>query len=61
MRTQDKLLTRLGVPMPPLCVRCDAPMKIKIITPTIFTTTIDEVEFRCPGCKIEMTKSIRRP
>jgi hypothetical protein len=60
MRTQDTLLTRLGIPMPPLCLRCDAPMRIKTITPTMFTTTIDEVEFRCPDCKSETTKSIRR-
>jgi hypothetical protein len=58
MRTLDTLLrTRLG--MPPLCVRCDTPMKIKTITPTMFTTTIDEVVFRCPDCE-QTTKSIMR-
>jgi hypothetical protein len=59
MRAQDKLLIRPGVPMPPLCVQCDAPMKIKTI-PTIFTAAIDKIEFRCADCKIETTKSIRR-
>ena len=63
MRTQGTLQTRLGIPTPPLCMRCDAPMKIKTITPTtptMFIMTIDEVEFYCPDCKIETTKLIRR-
>jgi hypothetical protein len=61
MRTQDTLPTRLGIPIPPLCVRCDAPMKIKTTTSTRFTITVDNVEFHCLGCKIETMKTIRRP
>jgi hypothetical protein len=45
---------------PPLCLRCDGPMKIKTITPTIFTATIDEVVFRCSDCEIETTKMYRQ-
>jgi hypothetical protein len=61
MRTQEALPTCLGKPVPPLCLRCDAPMKIKTITPNISTATIDEVLFRCLDCLIETTTSMRRP
>jgi hypothetical protein len=61
MRTQEALRTCLGIPVPPLCLRCAAPMKIKTITLNNFTTTIDEVLFRCLDCLIETTTtSIRR-
>ena len=60
MKTQDTLRARLGMPMPPLCLRCDAPMKIKTVTPTMFTQTVDEVVFRCSACEAEMKRLVRQ-
>ncbi len=60
MSTLDTLRTRFGTARAPICPRCDAPMRIKTITPTMFTEAVDEIEFRCLICEAETQKSVRR-
>jgi hypothetical protein len=40
--------------LPVICVRCNAPMKIKTTTPVISFAPLDEVVYACLACKIEI-------
>jgi len=51
---------RPTAPDAPLCDRCDTPMKIKTIVPTMFAHAIDDIVYRCPACGIESVKSFKR-
>jgi RNase P subunit RPR2 len=46
--------------MTAMCPRCDAPMKIKTIIPTMFTQTVDEIVYVCVSCGDEAKRSVRR-
>jgi len=46
--------------MPVICWRCDAPMKIKTITPAMTSAPLDEIVYRCPACTIERKQVISR-
>ena len=46
--------------MPVICLRCDAPMKIKTITPRVTLAPLDEVVYACPACKIEIEQTVLR-
>jgi hypothetical protein len=46
--------------MPLICFRCDAPMKIKTITPTMISPSLDEVVYRCLACNDERTQTVLR-
>ena len=39
--------------MPAMCVRCDAPLKLKVIIPTMFARVVGNVVFVCLSCGIE--------
>jgi hypothetical protein len=39
--------------MPAMCVHCDAPMKLKLIVPTMFARAVGNVVFVCLSCGIE--------
>lgn len=43
-----------------ICLRCDAPMKIKMITPTMTSLSLDEVVYRCPACNDEIEQIVLR-
>jgi hypothetical protein len=45
---------------PPMCARCDAPMRIKTTTPVISFAPLDEVVHACPACKMEMKQTVLR-
>ena len=44
--------------MPVICWRCDAPMRIKTITPTITSPSLDEIIYSCPACHDERTQTV---
>jgi hypothetical protein len=44
--------------IPEICWRCDAPMKIKTIMPSMTFPLLDEVVYRCPACHIERKQTI---
>ncbi len=46
--------------LPVVCLRCDAPMKIKTITPVISFAPLNEVVYACPACRMEMKKTVLR-
>jgi hypothetical protein len=56
----DALLDRRASYTPQICLRCDAPMRIKTIVPTMFVHSIDDVVYVCPSCGIEYKRIIRR-
>jgi hypothetical protein len=60
MKTHDTLQTQPGMPMPALCARCDLPMKLETVNPTMFTQTLDDVVFRCPACGAKKKRTVRR-
>jgi len=43
-----------------ICWRCDAPMRIKTITPAMTSTRLDEIVYRCPACTIERKQIVSR-
>jgi hypothetical protein len=46
--------------LPVICLRCDAPMTIKTITPAMTFAPLDDVVYACPACKIEMKQTVLR-
>jgi hypothetical protein len=44
--------------IPEICWRCDAPMKIKTIRPSMTFPLLDEVVYRCPACHIERKQTV---
>jgi hypothetical protein len=43
-----------------ICLRWDAPMKIKTITPRMTFAPLDVVVYACPACKIEIEQTVLR-
>ena len=43
-----------------VCLRCDAPMKIKTTTPVISFAPLDEVVYACPACRMETKQTVLR-
>ena len=43
-----------------ICWRCDAPMKIKTISPSMLAPSLDEFVYRCPACHIERKRNVMR-
>jgi hypothetical protein len=46
--------------MPLTCPRCDAPMKITTITPSITSLSLDDVVYNCPACHDERKQTVLR-
>ena len=46
--------------VPVICWRCDAPMKIKSITPATLSSSLDEVVYSCPACHDERKRTVMR-
>ncbi len=44
--------------MPVICLRCDAPMRIKTVTPAMHSALHDEIVYGCPACKIERKRTV---
>jgi hypothetical protein len=44
----------------PFCDRCDIPMKLTSIVPTMFPQALDEVLYRCPICQAETKRTFKR-
>jgi transposase-like protein len=42
------------------CPRCDAPMKIKTIEPSMVSPGLDEIIYRCPSCTDERKQTVMR-
>jgi hypothetical protein len=42
------------------CLRCDAPMTIKTIEPSMLAPSLDEIVYRCPACQLERKQSVMR-
>jgi hypothetical protein len=64
MSLQVELRINRGKPrafyMPVICLRWDAPMKIKTITPRMTFAPLDVVVYACPACKIEIEQTVLR-
>jgi hypothetical protein len=58
MKIQDGLPKRTGVPQPVMCVRCDAPMQIRTIIPTMFANETDNIVYGCPSCGAETARTV---
>jgi hypothetical protein len=43
-----------------ICFRCDAPMRIKTVTPAMQSALHDEIVYGCPACKIERKQTVPR-
>jgi hypothetical protein len=43
-----------------ICWRCDAPMKIKTVAPSILSSSLDEIVYSCPACDIERKRNVMR-
>ena len=41
-----------------ICWRCDAPMKIKTIAPSMLSASLDEFVYRCPACHMERKRNV---
>ena len=50
----------LGSSMPLICWRCDAPMKIKVITPAMSSAPFGEIVYVCPACNLERKQTVPR-
>jgi hypothetical protein len=46
--------------MPVICWRCDAPMRIKTIAPTISSAPLDEIVYLCSACNLERKRIVQR-
>jgi hypothetical protein len=46
--------------MPVICWCCDAPMRIKTITPAVTATLLDEIVYSCPSCHDETMRTVLR-
>jgi len=46
--------------MPVVCWRCDAPMRIKTIAPTMSYSPRDEIVYVCPACNLERKHVVPR-
>ena len=44
----------------PFCDRCDIPMRISTIVPTMFPQPTDEALYRGPACQAETKKIVKR-
>jgi hypothetical protein len=42
------------------CWRCDAPMTIKTIEPSMLAPSLDEVVYICPACHLERKRIVTR-
>jgi hypothetical protein len=42
------------------CLRCEAPMTIKTIEPSMSAPSHDEIVYRCPACQLERKQSVMR-
>jgi hypothetical protein len=60
MKMQDARGNWRGSPIPATCPRCDGPMKIKTIVPTIRDRTVDDIVYACPCCGVETRRSVQR-
>jgi len=46
--------------MPVICWRCDAPMKIRTIMPTLTSEPHDEIVYGCPACHLQRKQIVLR-
>jgi predicted amidophosphoribosyltransferase len=53
VKPEDALLQLRGSYMPAMCVRCDAPMKIRTIIATQCAQPVDDIVYACPSCGIK--------
>jgi hypothetical protein len=42
------------------CWRCDGPMTIKTIEPSMLFAPLDDIVYRCPACRLEKKQSVMR-
>jgi hypothetical protein len=50
----------LGSSMPLICWRCDASMKIKVITRAMSSAPLGEIVYVCPACNLERKQTVPR-
>jgi hypothetical protein len=39
------------------CWRCDGPMMVKTIEPSMLSDSLDDIVYRCPACRLERKQS----
>jgi hypothetical protein len=43
-----------------ICWRCDAPMKIKTLAPSMLSSSVDEIVYSCPCCHSERKRNVMK-
>lgn len=52
--------TRAGGPEHPPCPQCQRRMIVKLVTPVLFASDIDEVTYTCERCGTETKRTVNR-
>jgi len=60
MSLPDERQTTRNTYMPVICWRCDAPMQVKTVIPTMTSTPLDEIVYSCPACHDERKQTVLR-
>ena len=60
MSLPDERQTTRNIYMPVICWRCDAPMKVKTVIPTMTSISLDEIVYSCPACHDERKLTVLR-
>jgi hypothetical protein len=42
------------------CWRCDGPMTVKTIEPSMSSDSLDDIVYRCPACGLDRKQSAKR-
>jgi hypothetical protein len=53
-------LARSIVPITEICLNCKGEMTISEVTPILFTDDLEDVTYRCNGCRSEMKRTFKR-
>jgi transposase-like protein len=53
-------LTRSVVPTTEICPNCKSEMTVTEVTPILFADGLEDVTYRCKGCRSEMKRTFKR-
>ena len=53
-------LTRSVVPTTEICPNCKSEMTVTEVTPILFADALEDVTYRCKGCRSEMKRTFKR-
>jgi hypothetical protein len=53
-------LARSAVPTVEICPNCKSGMTIAEVTPVLFADGLQDVTYKCKGCRLEMKRTFKR-